>query len=81
MDTTITKQQIVQAIKDLPDDTTVEQAITELARLAKGPAHQSVDWKDLPELAKKGIEAGLADMKAGRMHSHEEVMKDLQQWR
>jgi len=81
MDTTITKQKMVQAIKDLPDDTTVEQAITELVRLAKGPANQSVDWEDLPEPAKKGIKAGLADMKAGRVHSHEEVMKDLQQWR
>ena len=81
MDTTITKQKMVQAIKDLPDDTTIEQAITELVRLAKGPAQQSVDWEDLPEAAKEGIEAGLADMKAGRVRSHSDVMESLKQWR
>src|SRR5699024_12519457 len=67
MDTTITKQKMVEAIKDLPDDTTSEQAITELVRLAKGRARQSADWEDLPEAAKEGIEAVLADVKAGRV--------------
>src|SRR5699024_12494904 len=81
MDTKITKQKIVQAIKDWPYDTTIEQAITELVRLAKGPAQQSVDWEDLPEAAKEGIEAGLADMKAGRVRSHSDVMESLKQWR
>jgi len=81
MDTTITKQKMVQAIKDLPDNATIEQAITELVRLAKGPAGQSVAWEDLPEAAQKGIEAGLADMKAGRVHPHKDVMESLKKWR
>jgi len=78
---TITKQKILQTIKDLPDDTTIEGAITELVKLAKGPAGQSVAWEDLPEAAKEGIEAGLADKKAGRVHSHQDVMESLQKWR
>ena len=32
------------------------------------------DWGDLPEAAIEGIKAGLADIEAGRVHSHEEVM-------
>src|SRR5699024_6254508 len=81
MATTITKQKMEQAIKDLPDDTTIEQAITKIVRLAKGPAQQSVDWEDLPEAAKEGIEAGLAYMKAGRVRRYSDVMESLKQWR
>lgn len=32
------------------------------------------DWGDLPETAIEGIKAGLADIEAGRTHSHEHVM-------
>ena len=32
------------------------------------------DWGDLPEEAIEGIKAGLADIEAGRTHSHEYVM-------
>lgn len=81
MATTITKQKILQTIKDLPDDTTIELAITELVRLAKETPGQSVAWDDLPEAAQEGIEAGLADMKAGRVHSHQDVMESLEKWR
>jgi len=38
MDTTITRDEMVQVIKDLPDDATIEQVITDLVRLAKGTA-------------------------------------------
>ena len=43
------------------------------------------DWGDLPEAAIEGIKAGLADIEAGRVHTHEEVMaemnKKIQQFR
>jgi predicted transcriptional regulator len=35
------------------------------------------DWGDLPEEAIEGIKAGLADIEAGRVHSHEEVMAHI----
>jgi hypothetical protein len=35
------------------------------------------DWGDLPEAAIEGIKAGLADVKAGRTHSHEYVMAEM----
>jgi predicted transcriptional regulator len=35
------------------------------------------DWGDLPEAAIEGIKAGLADVEAGRVHSHEEVMAEM----
>ena len=35
------------------------------------------DWGDLPEEAIEGIKAGLADAEAGRTHSHEYVMAEM----
>jgi hypothetical protein len=35
------------------------------------------DWGDLPEAAIEGIKAGLADLEAGRTHSHEYVMAEM----
>ena len=35
------------------------------------------DWGDLPEAAIEGIKAGLADIEAGRVHSHEYVMSEM----
>lgn len=35
------------------------------------------DWGDLPEEAIEGIKAGLADIEAGRTHSHEYVMAEM----
>jgi len=32
------------------------------------------DWGNLPETAIEGIKAGLADIEAGRTHTHAEVM-------
>jgi predicted transcriptional regulator len=35
------------------------------------------DWGDLPEAAIEGIKAGMADVEAGRTHSHEYVMAEM----
>jgi len=35
------------------------------------------DWGDLPEAAIEGIKAGLADAEAGRTHSHEYVVAEM----
>ena len=37
------------------------------------------DWGDLPEEAIEGIKAGLEDVKAGRVHSHEYVMAYMEE--
>lgn len=43
------------------------------------------DWGDLSEAEIESIKAGLADIEAGRVHTHEEVMarmdKRLKEWR
>jgi predicted transcriptional regulator len=44
--------------------------------MMKKPKIQNRDWfGDLSETQKRSIEAGLADLKAGRRKSHVEVMK------
>jgi hypothetical protein len=35
------------------------------------------DWGDIPEAAIEGIKAGLADIEAGRTHTHEYVMAEM----
>jgi len=35
------------------------------------------DWGDLSEAEIEGIKAGLADIEAGRVHTHEEVMAHM----
>jgi predicted transcriptional regulator len=35
------------------------------------------EWGDLPEEAIEGIKAGLADIEAGRVHTHEYVMAEI----
>jgi len=35
------------------------------------------DWGDLSEEAIEGIKAGLADIEAGRVHTHEYVMAEI----
>jgi predicted transcriptional regulator len=37
------------------------------------------DWGDLSQAEIEGIKEGLADIKAGRVYSHEEVMADMTQ--
>jgi predicted transcriptional regulator len=35
------------------------------------------NWDDVPEGAIEGIKAGLADLEAGRTHTHEYVMAEI----
>jgi predicted transcriptional regulator len=37
------------------------------------------DWGDLPEAAIEEIKAGMEDFKAGRVHSHADVMADMKE--
>jgi len=37
------------------------------------------EWGEIPEEAIEGIKAGLADIEAGRVHTHEEVMAYMNQ--
>jgi predicted transcriptional regulator len=38
---------------------------------------EDVDWGDLPEAAIEGIKAGMADIKAGLVHTQDEVMAHM----
>jgi hypothetical protein len=69
--TTLTVE--VDKEKDLP----VLQALLSRMGLKFEVEEEDDDWGDLPEAAIEGIKAGLADVKAGRTHSHEYVMAEM----
>ena len=58
MPTTTARERILEALQDLPDDATFDDAIERLVFLAK-------------------IDAGLADLDAGKGIPHEEVKRRL----
>ena len=58
MPTTTARERILEALQDLPDDATFDDAIERLVFLAK-------------------IDAGLADLDAGKVIPHEEVKRRL----
>ena len=58
MPTPTTREQILEALRDLPDDATFDDAIERLTFLAK-------------------IDAGLAELDAGKGIPHEEVKRRL----
>ncbi len=77
--TTVTVE--IDKEKDLP----ALQAVLSKMGLKFHIEEEDDDWGDLPEEAIEGIKAGLADLEAGRVHTHEEVMarmdKTLKEWR
>ena len=72
--TTIT----VEIEKD-QDRQAVEAALSKLGLRYHVDDSDEEDWGDLSEAEIEGIKAGLADIEAGRVHSHEEVMADMTQ--
>ncbi len=58
----MTKESILEALKDLPEDADIDDAIDYLVYLS-------------------GIEEGLSDDEAGRLISHEELIKRIKTWR
>ena len=55
--------------KDLP---ALEAVLSKMG--LKFTIDEDEDWGDLPEEAIEGIKAGMADVEAGRVHTHDEVM-------
>lgn len=62
---------------DTEKDLTALQAVLSNMGL-KYQLEDEDDWGDIPEEAIEGIKAGLADIEAGRTHTHEEVMAHMQ---
>jgi hypothetical protein len=58
--------------KDLP---ALEAVLSKMG--LKFTIDEDDDWGDLPEEAIESIKAGIADMEAGRTHSHEYVMAEM----
>jgi len=57
--------------RDLP---ALEVVLSNMGLKFEVDKEEENEWGDLPEEAIEGIKAGLADIEAGRTHSHEEVM-------
>ncbi|HVV54479.1 MAG TPA: DUF2683 family protein [Mucilaginibacter sp.] len=57
--------------KDLP---AVEAFLKKMGLEYQIETDDDEDWGDLPPEAIEGIKAGLEDIKAGRVHTHAEVM-------
>jgi len=69
--TTITVE--IDKDQDLP---ALEAALSKLGLKYHIDADED-DWGDLSEAEIEGIKAGLADIEAGRVHTHEEVMAHM----
>jgi predicted transcriptional regulator len=63
--------------RDLPELEAVFDRMGLKFRLNEDVDDDDDDWGDLPEAAIGGIKAGLADAEAGRTHSHEYVMAQM----
>ncbi len=72
--TTIT----VEIEKD-QDLSVIEAALSELGLKYHVNESDDEDWGDLSDAEIEGIKAGLADSEAGRVHSHEYVMAEIEQ--
>jgi predicted transcriptional regulator len=70
--TTITVE--IDKERDLP---ALEAVFSKMGLKFRVEEDDDDDWGDLPEKAIEGIKAGLADIEAGRTHTHEEVMAHM----
>lgn len=70
---TVNKQELIDWIIQLEDQAKLE-SIKLLKESLEEPA---ITWEDLPEAAKEGIEQGLSDAEAGRVHSSEEFWEKV----
>jgi len=60
---------VIDKERDLPE----LKAVFDRMGLKFEVEEEDSDWDDLPEAAIEGIKAGIADVEAGRVHSHEYV--------
>lgn len=69
------KLDIIRWVTTLNDETSIER----LKMLKDNPSLTDW-WNDISDDEKSAIEEGLADIKAGRLKSHEEVRKLYEKW-
>ncbi|MCA4898410.1 MAG: hypothetical protein ACK514_08400 [Bacteroidota bacterium] len=69
------KLDIIKWVTGLKDDTAFER----LKMLRENPT-KSDWWNEITEEEKAAIDAGLADVKAGRVKSHKEAKKLYEKW-
>lgn len=62
---------------DKEKDLTALEAVLSKMGLKFHVEEVDVDWGNLPEEAIEGIKAGLADIEAGRTHTHEYAMAEI----
>lgn len=72
MSTTELKSTLLTLIDSINDSKTLNAIYT---LLSKNKTEKSDWWDELTQEQKAGIESGLKDIKAGRVNSHEDVMK------
>lgn len=76
METSELRKEMIERINEIED----EQQLLRIEAMIENllAASSKTDfWDELPEEAKKGIEAGQKDFQEGRWYSHEEAMKEV----
>jgi hypothetical protein len=69
------KLEIIKWVTTLKDETAIERL-----KLLKDSGSKTDWWDQISEAEKNAIDAGLADIKAGRIIPHEEVKKLYGKW-
>jgi predicted transcriptional regulator len=76
MSTLTDKQELIDWIRELDDPAMLEN----LKAFKANIDGNAVAWDELTETEREGIKRGLEDVKAGRVHPHEEVRKSYKKW-
>lgn len=69
------KEKLIDWLQNLDDETTIARI-----KLLKDSLPENGWWEELSEAEKASIERGLADVEAGRIISHADVMKRYEKW-
>jgi pyruvate-formate lyase-activating enzyme len=69
------KQEIIQWVKDLDDDSAIERL-----KMLRDHASEKDWWDEVSDAEKAAIEAGLEDVRAGKVTSHQEVRRLYEKW-
>lgn len=69
------KLDIIRWVTTLNDETSIERL-----KMLKDNPSKTDWWDDISELEKNAIEEGLADIKAGKLKSHEEARRLYEKW-
>ncbi len=69
------KLEIIKWVTTLKDETSIEKL-----KMLKGNKIKTDWWNEISDEEKSAIDKGLADIKAGRVHSHKEAKKLYEKW-